>query len=184
MAPRNNIAETIVASDDNSNPNSPKKQHSSSSSCSDGTLSECERLYGPYPDATPLPWKNSRHEGREGDPTDQVCDFRDAGSPDAWLPRDGRLVRLTGKHPFNVEPPLAVLKRHGFLTPASLHYVRNHGACPQLAWETHTISVNGGAAVFTMDQIAAMPARELPVTLVCAGNRRKEQNMLRQTIGT
>jgi nitrate reductase (NAD(P)H) len=34
-----------------------------------------------------------------------------------------------------------------------------------------------------MDQIAAMPPRELPVTLVCAGNRRKEQNMIRQTIG-
>ena len=34
-----------------------------------------------------------------------------------------------------------------------------------------------------MDRIAALPPRELPVTLVCAGNRRKEQNLLRQTIG-
>jgi nitrate reductase (NAD(P)H) len=33
-----------------------------------------------------------------------------------------------------------------------------------------------------MDDILAMPVRELPVTLVCAGNRRKEQNMIRQTI--
>ncbi len=34
-----------------------------------------------------------------------------------------------------------------------------------------------------MDEIVAMEPRELPVTLVCAGNRRKEQNMIRQTIG-
>ncbi len=34
-----------------------------------------------------------------------------------------------------------------------------------------------------MDDILAMPVRELPVTLVCSGNRRKEQNMVRQTIG-
>jgi len=34
-----------------------------------------------------------------------------------------------------------------------------------------------------MDELASMTPRELPVTLVCAGNRRKEQNMIRQTIG-
>ena len=35
-----------------------------------------------------------------------------------------------------------------------------------------------------VDQIVAMqPTRELPVTLVCFGNRRKELNMMRQTIG-
>lgn len=32
--------------------------------------------------------------------------------------------------PFNVEPPLPELWRCGFLTPASLHYVRNHGVRP------------------------------------------------------
>ncbi len=34
-----------------------------------------------------------------------------------------------------------------------------------------------------MEDIVSIPSRELPVTLVCAGNRRKEQNMIRQTIG-
>lgn len=34
-----------------------------------------------------------------------------------------------------------------------------------------------------MPELAMMEPRELPVTLVCAGNRRKEQNMMRQTIG-
>lgn len=38
-------------------------------------------------------------------------------------------------------------------------------------------------AVYTLDQIKAMPSQTLPVTLVCAGNRRKEQNMVKQSIG-
>lgn len=33
-------------------------------------------------------------------------DARDKGTPDEWLNRDSRLVRLTGRHPFNTEPPL------------------------------------------------------------------------------
>lgn len=33
-------------------------------------------------------------------------DARDKGTPDEWLKRDARLVRLTGRHPLNVEPPL------------------------------------------------------------------------------
>ncbi|KAG0274295.1 hypothetical protein BGZ95_009929 [Linnemannia exigua] len=35
----------------------------------------------------------------------------------------------------------------------------------------------------TMDMLAQLPSITIPVTLVCAGNRRKEQNMLKQTIG-
>lgn len=34
-----------------------------------------------------------------------------------------------------------------------------------------------------MSELTEMEPRELPVTLVCAGNRRKEQNMMKQTIG-
>ena len=34
-----------------------------------------------------------------------------------------------------------------------------------------------------MDQLTAMPSHSLPVLLVCAGNRRKEENMVKQTIG-
>ncbi len=37
--------------------------------------------------------------------------------------------------------------------------------------------------MYGMDQLAAMPSHTLPVLLVCAGNRRKEENMLKQTIG-
>ena len=38
----------------------------------------------------------------------QVLDL-DKKTPDSWLPRDPRLIRLTGVHPFNVEAPLSAL---------------------------------------------------------------------------
>ena len=54
-----------------------------------------------------------------------VRDARDEGTADAWIERNSSLIRLTGKHPFNCEPPLSRLMHHGFITPAPLHYVRN-----------------------------------------------------------
>jgi nitrate reductase (NAD(P)H) len=75
----------------------------------------------------------------------QVLDL-DKSTPDAHVPRDPRLIRLTGVHPFNVEAPLTDLFNEGFLTSPELFYVRNHGAVPEvkdaecLDWE---ISVEG-----------------------------------------
>jgi nitrate reductase (NAD(P)H) len=54
----------------------------------------------------------------------------DKKTPDAHVPRDPRLIRLTGVHPFNVEAPLTDLFNEGFLTSPELFYVRNHGAVP------------------------------------------------------
>lgn len=56
----------------------------------------------------------------------------DKKTPDSHVPRDPRLIRLTGVHPFNVEPPLSALFNEGFLTSPELFYVRNHGAVPQV----------------------------------------------------
>ncbi|EGS21144.1 nitrate reductase-like protein [Thermochaetoides thermophila DSM 1495] len=114
----------------------------------------------------------------------------DLKTPDSHVPRDPRLIRLTGIHPFNVEAPLTDLFNAGFLTPTSLHYVRNHGAVPFvpdssiLDWE---VTVEG-----MVQHPMKLTLRELldefeqvtyPVTLVCAGNRRKEQNVVRKTKG-
>lgn len=114
----------------------------------------------------------------------------DLKTPDAHVPRDPRLVRLTGVHPFNVESPLTELWNEGFITTKDLHYVRNHGAVPLvhdedvLDWR---FSVEG-----LVENPISMTLRELledfeqvtyPVTLVCAGNRRKEQNVVRKTKG-
>ena len=41
-------------------------------------------------------------------PTTQIDD-RDKGTSDDWIPRHPDLVRLTGRHPFNCEPPLSAL---------------------------------------------------------------------------
>ncbi|TKY45540.1 Inducible nitrate reductase of NADH 2 [Spatholobus suberectus] len=97
------------------------------------------------------------------------------------------MVRLTGKHPFNSEPPLPRLMHHGFITPVPLHYVRNHGPVPRARWEDWAVEVTGlvkRPARFTVDRLVhEFPSREFPATLVCAGNRRKEQNMVRQSVG-
>jgi nitrate reductase (NAD(P)H) len=69
-------------------------------------------------------------------PPTQVLDV-DKSTPDAHVPRDSRLIRLTGVHPFNVEAPLTDLYNEGFLTSPNLFYVRNHGAVPQV--EDHEI---------------------------------------------
>lgn len=161
----------------------------------DKKMTNCAERYGPYPSSIPVPMTHK--DGRT--PSSYVVskakdmwdmkdypDHRDVGTPDEWIPRDGQLVRLTGRHPFNVEPPLSVHQKHKFITPTCQHYVRNHGACPNLDWKTHRVRVGGIVPQklnLGMGDLSSMPARELPVTLVCAGNRRKEQNMIRQTIG-
>ncbi|KAJ4800969.1 Nitrate reductase [Rhynchospora pubera] len=116
-----------------------------------------------------------------------IHDPRDEGTSDSWLERNPSLIRLTGKHPFNSEPPLARLMHHGFITPVQLHYVRNHGYVPHAEWATWTVEITGlvkRPLRLTMDMLVNdFKPIEIPVTLVCAGNRRKEQNMVQQTIG-
>ncbi|XP_075489022.1 nitrate reductase [NADH] 2-like [Primulina tabacum] len=116
-----------------------------------------------------------------------VIDSRDESTADNWVERNSSMVRLTGKHPFNAEAPLPRLMHHGFITPVPLHYVRNHGPVPKASWREWTIEISGlvkRPTIFTMDQLVKeFPSKEFPVTLVCAGNRRKEQNMVKKTIG-
>ncbi|RLN50921.1 hypothetical protein BBJ28_00023716 [Nothophytophthora sp. Chile5] len=119
--------------------------------------------------------------------TVEEIDPRDEGTPDAWVPRHPELIRLTGRHPFNCEAPLKYMS--SFITPMSLHYVRNHGPVAQLKWETHSFAIDGLVSEprrFGMDELVTSFEAEtvaFPVLLVCAGNRRKEQNMIKKTIG-
>ncbi|KAG8485390.1 hypothetical protein CXB51_021497 [Gossypium anomalum] len=116
-----------------------------------------------------------------------ILDPRDEATADNWIDRNPSLVRLTGKHPFNSEPPLNRLMQYGFITPVPLHYVRNHGAVPKASWDDWTIEITGlvkRPIKLTMDQLVnEFQSREFPVTLVCAANRRKEQNMIKPTVG-
>ncbi|KAF9455798.1 hypothetical protein BDZ94DRAFT_1276612 [Collybia nuda] len=114
----------------------------------------------------------------------------DIGTPDHWIERDERIIRLTGKHPLNCEPPLQTLFDNGFLTPASLFYVRNHGAVPMVEnknIDEWTLTVDGLVArpvTFSVGELKRFfTVVTLPVTLVCAGNRRKEQNVVQKGLG-
>ncbi|KIM31985.1 hypothetical protein M408DRAFT_64449 [Serendipita vermifera MAFF 305830] len=117
-------------------------------------------------------------------------DASDAQTPDNWVKRDENLVRLTGKHPFNCEAKLDTLFKAGFLTPTSLFYVRNHGAVPKVdeatakAWRLRIHGLVENEVTLSIQDLASLfQVVTLPITLVCAGNRRKEQNMVRKGLG-
>lgn len=114
----------------------------------------------------------------------------DLKTPDSWVTRDPRLIRLTGVHPFNVEAPLTDLFNEGFLTSPDLFYVRNHGAVPQvhdedvLDWEFKVEGLVDNPMTINLKQLMTDYEQiTCPITLVCAGNRRKEQNQVRKTKG-
>lgn len=114
----------------------------------------------------------------------------DLKTPDSHVERDSRLIRLTGTHPFNCEPPLSDLYNEGFLTSENLHYVRNHGPVPRCDdddADNWTFTVEGMVDhPFTLsvrDLIDEYEQLTYPITLVCAGNRRKEQNVVRKSKG-
>ena len=111
-------------------------------------------------------------------------------TPDAWVARDARMIRLTGQHPYNVEAPLRTLFDHGFLTPQNLFYVRTHGNTPQVSrqqaseWRLRVHGLVEREIDFTIGDLQSkFPTVTLPVTVVCAGNRRKEQNMVMKGLG-
>ncbi|KAI1394045.1 uncharacterized protein F4822DRAFT_34684 [Hypoxylon trugodes] len=114
----------------------------------------------------------------------------DLKTPDSHVVRDPRLIRLTGVHPFNVEAPLSELFDEGFLTTKDLHYVRNHGPVPLVEdsevmdWEFIIEGMVDNPIKLTLAQLLREYEQvTYPITLVCAGNRRKEQNIVRKTKG-
>eukprot|EP00743_Colponemidia_sp_Colp-15_P008859 GILK01009669.1.p1 GENE.GILK01009669.1~~GILK01009669.1.p1 ORF type:complete len:854 (-),score=107.20 GILK01009669.1:121-2682(-) len=113
-------------------------------------------------------------------------DERDKDTPDNWIKRSPQLVRLTGNHPLNAEPPLSCQLQYEFKMPSALHYVRNHGAVPKLDWDTHTVEVKGLVSkptTFSMADLSSMSFITRLVTMACDGNRRKELNMIKHSRG-
>ncbi|PFH62309.1 hypothetical protein XA68_14169 [Ophiocordyceps unilateralis] len=113
----------------------------------------------------------------------------DLETPDSHVPRDSRLIRLTGVHPLNVEAPLSDLYDEGFITSENLHYVRNHGQVPRCDdsdVDNWTVSIEGLVAqplTLSFRDLVSYDTVTYPITLVCAGNRRKEQNVVRKSKG-
>ncbi|KAI0013068.1 hypothetical protein F4779DRAFT_474817 [Xylariaceae sp. FL0662B] len=145
------------------------------SSCDlENTATDGKRMY-------PLPPRSN---------PDNTVLAEDLKTPDNHVVRDPRLIRLTGVHPFNVEAPLSELYNEGFLTTKDLHYVRNHGPVPRVEdsdmmdWEFTIEGMVGNPIKMSLAQlIKEYEQVTYPVTLVCAGNRRKEQNIVRKTKG-
>jgi len=77
------------------------------------------------------------------------------------------LVRAT---PLNAETPLAGLR--AALTPAPVHYVRNHFAVPDHDGTLHLGGAVAHPLTLTLDDLRRLPAATLTVTLECAGNGR------------
>lgn len=118
------------------------------------------------------------------DPYVLSIDEADQFTPDNWIPRSADLIRLTGKHPLNAEPDLTKVFNAGLITPNRLHYVRNHGPVPHLLWETHTIDIENGKMILSMDELSTQfDSINIPIAIACDGNRRKELNMIRRSKG-
>ncbi|KAF8332412.1 Mo-co oxidoreductase dimerization domain-containing protein [Cantharellus anzutake] len=140
-------------------------------------------------------WFERSDEGRilstgSADVIDFAVDDADVSTPDKWVRREPSMIRLMGKHPFNSEAPLDKLFAAGFLTPTSLFYVRNHGAVPYVDadratnWRLRIYGLVEREAEFSIDDLKGMfQVVTLPVTLACAGNRRKEQNVVKKSVG-
>ncbi|KAL4809181.1 hypothetical protein BDV18DRAFT_167373 [Aspergillus unguis] len=113
----------------------------------------------------------------------EQIDEADQFTPDSWIPRSDQLIRLTGKHPLNAEVELSTIYDAGLITPANIHYVRNHGTVPHLLWENHVLEVEGGKKLtLAMEELRdQFDSVNIPVTLACDGNRRKELNMIKKT---
>ncbi|KAH8091844.1 hypothetical protein BXZ70DRAFT_1001920 [Cristinia sonorae] len=143
----------------------------------ENTDRQCPPLPPPLP---PVPWNDTPNQ----------VDTKDEKTPDSWIKRHPNLLRLTGKHPFNSEARLAPLFDAGFLTPAHLHVVRNHGAVPRVDaakardWRIRVHGLVEHETSFSIEDLKdRFSVVTVPVTVCCAGNRRREQNVFRKTLG-
>ncbi|KAJ6548529.1 Oxidoreductase, molybdopterin-binding domain-containing protein [Mycena capillaripes] len=114
----------------------------------------------------------------------------DQKTPDSHVFRDPRMISLTGTHPFNAEAPLTALLHEGFLTTPELFFVRNHRPVPEvedagmLDWEfTVEAMADNPLTISLRELMAEYEQQTYPITLVFAGNRTKEQNMMRKSNG-
>jgi nitrate reductase (NAD(P)H) len=103
-----------------------------------------------------------------------------------WIPRNKWMNRLTGAFPWNVEPPINLMAEHGMITPNTLFFVRSHGIVPTLSFFDHSITIEGlvnKPLTISMQELVKLPWETIMATINCAGNRRKEQNLIKKTIG-
>jgi nitrate reductase (NAD(P)H) len=92
------------------------------------------------------------------------------------------LIKRTGKLPVNAETPFEALIEYDII-PNELHYIRNHGSVPTVESYKLEIQANEEIKKLSMLDIKSYPRVEIPVTMACDGNRRKEMNKIKRTKG-
>jgi DMSO/TMAO reductase YedYZ molybdopterin-dependent catalytic subunit len=86
-------------------------------------------------------------------------------------PKPGLTVRMA--EPQNLESAFGDL--NSFVTPTEQFFVRSHFAVPTMDAKTYRLKVEGAVESpleLSLDDIQAMPATTMPLTLECAGNGR------------
>ncbi|MCY2966602.1 MAG: sulfite oxidase [Planctomycetota bacterium] len=76
----------------------------------------------------------------------------------------------------NRETLFQAFKGQGYLTPASLFFVRNHTTTPRIDGDTWSLRIEGSGVTtpsnFTLNQLKALPSVTLTRAIECAGNGR------------
>jgi sulfite oxidase len=89
-----------------------------------------------------------------------------------------------GTKPCNAETP-AWVHADNYITPNELFYVRHHSPVPEPDMSKYRLEVEGQGipvpASLTLEQIKALPKREVTVTIQCAGNRRSHFESVKKT---
>jgi sulfite oxidase len=92
-------------------------------------------------------------------------------------------VIVHGADPYNAETPRAALAEHD-LTAAGRFFVRNHGPVPEPRdWSLGVDGLVERRLELGLDELRALPRRELTATLQCAGNRREGLIAVREIPG-
>ncbi|KAG0604546.1 hypothetical protein M758_10G179200 [Ceratodon purpureus] len=101
-------------------------------------------------------------------------------------PKDrSKLLRINSLMPFQGEPPAPVLLET-YLTPNEIFYTCNHGPVGVLVdpfmYELDISGLLPKPTTFYQDAIHAMPKSRVPVTLMCAANRRTDMHQKKKLL--
>jgi DMSO/TMAO reductase YedYZ molybdopterin-dependent catalytic subunit len=108
--------------------------------------------------------------GNRRDPTHELAAAPENGRKEEYMGIDRSGLVMVKAEPFNAETPHEALREP--VTPTPLHYVRSNFSLPD---HPGTITIGGAVErpmTLTLDDLHALPATTLTVTLECAGNGR------------
>ena len=118
------------------------------------------------------------------DPTDMLNVEEEEADPYASDPVRSDDLIYHGTKPCNAETP-AWVHADNYITPNDLFYVRHHSPVPEPDMSKYRLEVEGQGipvpASLTLEQIKALPMREVTVTIQCAGNRRSHFESVNKT---